>query len=102
MTNKIVAKKVYFTTFAILIALTFTTYGMAFVDLGRLNVVVALTIAFAKGMLVALFFMHLRYSEKVMWVVMLGALFWLGLLMLLTLNDYVTRVWLMYPNRAPL
>ena len=84
----------YLGVFVALLLLTLTTYGFAFIDLGSGNIVVALAIAIAKALLVALFFMHLRYSPKLIWVVTVGGVFWLGILLTLTLNDYLTRGWL--------
>jgi cytochrome c oxidase subunit 4 len=94
MTETIVSRKVYFSVFVALLLLTLTTYGAAFIDLGPGNVAVALAIAIGKAALVALFFMHLRYSPTLTWVVTGGGLFWLGILLTLTLGDYLTRGWL--------
>jgi cytochrome c oxidase subunit 4 len=79
--------------FAALIVLTGVTTTVAFFDLGLLNPVVALSIAIVKATLVVLFFMHLRYSSTLTWVVGGAALFWLGILFLLLLSDYATRGW---------
>jgi len=94
MKETIVSRKVYLGVFVALLILTLSTYGIAFVDLGPGNVAVALAIAIGKALLVALFFMHLRYSPKLTWVVTGGGLFWLGILLALTLSDYLTRGWL--------
>jgi cytochrome c oxidase subunit IV len=58
-----------------------------------MNAVVAVVIAFAKASLVALIFMHLRYSRRLMRVVAATGLFWLGILIALTMSDYLTRGW---------
>src|SRR5215813_12796249 len=94
MKETIVSRKLYSGVFGALLLLTLATYGIAFVDLGPGNVAIALTIAICKAGLVALFFMHLRYSPKLTWVVAGGGLFWLGILLTLILNDYLTRGWL--------
>ena len=60
----IVPVRVYLTVFALLLALTALTTGAAFVDLGAFNNVVALAIAACKATLVVLFFMHVRYSTR--------------------------------------
>ncbi len=78
---------------ATLLALTFATYRIALIDLGRWNIVAALTIAFCKATLVALFFMHLRYSPRRTQLVVLAGIFWLAIMMLLTMSDYLTRAW---------
>ena len=63
-------------------------------DLGPWNTVVALGIAFLKATLVALFFMHVKYSPRLTQVVVAGGLFWLVILIALTLSDFVSRGWL--------
>ena len=77
---------------ALLIATVVTTL-VAFVDLGNFSVVVALLIAVCKMLLVALFFMHVRYSNLLTKLVMVGGLLWLAILLLLTLTDFFTRGW---------
>jgi cytochrome c oxidase subunit 4 len=84
---------VYYTIFGILMLCTYLTVQIAFVDLGPLNIVAALTIAVFKATLVVLFFMHVRQSSRLTWAVALGGIFWLGLLLVLTLMDYWTRAW---------
>ena len=69
---------------------------IAFIDLGPLNTVVALTIAVFKATLVVLFFMHVKYSTRLTWVVVVGSVFWLGILLALTIGDYLTRHILTY------
>jgi caa(3)-type oxidase subunit IV len=68
-------------------------------DLGPFNVITALVIAVVKMLLVALFFMHMRYSTRLMRIVVAGGLLWLGILFLLTMADYVTRGWLGVPGK---
>jgi cytochrome c oxidase subunit 4 len=89
----------YYLVFAALIALTGLTTGVAFVDLGRFNAIVSLTIAVIKTLLVALYFMHLKYSGVLTKVVVGGGLFWLLILIGLTMQDYLTRGWLPYPGK---
>ena len=94
MAEEIVPPKTYLLVFAVLLVLTCITSVVAFIDLGPWNVVVALVIAIGKAALVALFFMHLRSSPKLLWIVVGGGLFWLGILITLTVSDYLTRGWL--------
>lgn len=94
MSVHIVSAKVYFAIFLSLMVLTAATVAAAFVDLGALNVLVALTIAIAKATLVALYFMHLRYSERLTWVMVAAGVTWLGLMIGLTLSDVLTRSWI--------
>jgi cytochrome c oxidase subunit IV len=96
MSEHIVPTRVYYTIFAILILCTYLTVQIAFFDLGPLNVVAALAIAVFKATLVVLFFMHVKYSTKLTWAVVLGSVFWLGILLALTMSDYLTRVWRTY------
>ena len=96
MASHILPKRVYYTIFAILMFCTYLTVQIAFLDLGAMNIVAALAIAVFKATLVVLFFMHVKYSPKLTWVVVIGAIFWLGILLSLTLGDYLTRAWRTY------
>jgi cytochrome c oxidase subunit IV len=91
MDNHILPTRVYYTIFGILMLCTYVTVQIAFFDLGALNVVAALIIAVFKAVLVVLFFMHVRYSTRLTWVVVIGAVFWLVILLALTSGDYLTR-----------
>jgi cytochrome c oxidase subunit IV len=93
MTHHIVPKRVYYVIFGILLLCTYLTVQIAFLDLGPLNTIAALGIAVFKATLVVLFFMHVRYSTKLTWAVVIGSVFWLGILLALTMADYLTRVW---------
>ena len=95
-TDHIVPTRVYYLIFAALMVGTAITVGVAFVDLGPFNAIVALTIAVLKATLVVLFFMHVRYSTRLTWAVVFGSIFWLGLLLALTFSDYLTRSWRTY------
>jgi cytochrome c oxidase subunit IV len=96
MSEHIVPKRVYYTIFGILMICTLITVEIAFLDLGALNVVAALAIAVFKATLVVLFFMHVKYSTRLTWAVVVGGIFWLGILLVLTLTDYLTRSWLTF------
>ena len=70
------------------------TVGAAFIDLGPFNIIVALTIATIKATLVVLFFMHVKYThEKLTPLVIVSAIFFLFLLLGLSMADYATRLW---------
>ena len=92
----IVPKRTYYIVYAILMVCTYLTVEIALVDLGALNTIAALSIAVFKALLVVLFFMHVRYSTRLTWLVIVGGLFWLGILLALTMGDYLTRGWLTY------
>lgn len=93
MPERIVTIKTYAMVLISLLVLTATTCAVSFIDMGKMNTVVALVIAFVKASLVALIFMHLRYSRRLMQVVAAAGLFWLGILIALTMSDFLTRGW---------
>jgi len=63
MSQPLVPQQLYYRVFVALLGLTLLTVGVAFLNLGPLNTIIALTIAVAKALFVLLFFMHLRYSS---------------------------------------
>jgi cytochrome c oxidase subunit IV len=95
-TSHVVPKRIYYIIFGILMLCTYLTVQIAFLDLGPLNIVAALAIAVFKATLVVLFFMHVKYSTRLTWAVVAGSIFWLGILLVLTMSDYLTRVWRTY------
>jgi cytochrome c oxidase subunit IV len=95
MSEHIVPIRVYVTIFLILLVGTGLTVLAAFRDFpGQLNTVVAMTIAITKATFVVLYFMHVRYSARLIWVILASAFFWMGILFALTLSDYWTRNWI--------
>ncbi|HZS44450.1 MAG TPA: cytochrome C oxidase subunit IV family protein [Blastocatellia bacterium] len=92
MSEPVITGRSYLTVLIMLLFFTLLTYEAAFIDLGRWNTPVAIAIAICKASLVILYFMHVRYSSWLTWVVIAGGLFWLGIMLTLTLTDYVTRV----------
>jgi cytochrome c oxidase subunit 4 len=94
MSAHIPSKKFYITIWATLICLTVLTAWVSNIELGRFNIVVALVIATCKMLLVALFFMGVKYiSDKMTMVVIVAGLFWLFILLALSMADYYTRSW---------
>jgi cytochrome c oxidase subunit 4 len=88
------SSKFYYAIWIALLCLTVITAAVSFVDLGPFNAVVALVIATFKALLVVLFFMHVKYtSEKLTKIVIVSAIFWLFLLLALSMADYATRLW---------
>jgi cytochrome c oxidase subunit 4 len=87
----IVPKRTYYSIYVILIVCTYATWQVAFFDLGVLNTVAAVTIALFKAVLIVLFFMHVKDSTRLTWLVVIGSVFWLGILLTLTFGDYLTR-----------
>ena len=95
MSEHIVPLKVYITVALALVVGTAVTVIAGKIDFpGPLNVIIALTIACVKATLVVLYFMHVRYSSKLIWLIFASALFWMGILFALTLSDYWTRSWI--------
>lgn len=93
MSEQITAKRTYFHVFLALVILAGATALFSKLDLGPFNVTVAMAIALAKAALVAAFFMHVRESRHLIWLVVFVALVWLSILLILTSADYVTRSW---------
>jgi cytochrome c oxidase subunit 4 len=96
MSESITPTRTYYSVFAALIALTLLTVGVSFLDLGRWHTMVGVLIGVVKASLVGLFFMHLLHSSKASWLAVLAGLFWVGILMVLTLTDYLSRPVLMF------
>src|SRR2546423_6815954 len=95
MSEHIVYPQVYITIFFVLLVGTILTAWVAFFNFpGPLNAVVALTIATIKASAVVLYFMHVRYSGRLIWLVIASALFWLVIMFALTISDYSSRNWL--------
>jgi cytochrome c oxidase subunit 4 len=95
-TDHILPVRTYYAIYTILLVCTYLTWQVAFFDLGVLNTVAALAIAAFKAALVVLFFMHVKYSPRLTWIVVIGGFFWLAILLALTLGDYLTRGWSTY------
>lgn len=85
----------YLGVFAVLIVGTVLTYYAATIDLDFIfagaNTLVALLIAFTKMTFVMLFFMHVRWSPKLIWLSAVGSFFWLAIMFAYTMQDYLTR-----------
>ncbi|PYU82324.1 MAG: oxidase [Acidobacteria bacterium] len=91
MSEHIVSPKIYLAIFTTLMAGTGITVWAAFQNFGKFNIVIALAIATIKATLVVLYFMHARYSPKRTQLVIVCSIFWLAIMLSLTLADYNTR-----------
>jgi cytochrome c oxidase subunit 4 len=91
------ATKIYYWVWLLLLLLLAITVGSAYIHLGALSIALNLAIAAAKALLITLFFMHLRDSDRLIWLVAGAGFFWLLMLFSLTLSDYLTRSWLPAP-----
>lgn len=93
MSGHVAPKSMYYAVFAALIVGTALTVAAAFVDMGALNNVVMLGIAITKTLLVILFFMHVRWSTRLTWLVVASGFVWLLILFGITMTDYLSRGW---------
>jgi cytochrome c oxidase subunit 4 len=100
--HHVVPLRIYYAVFATLMVLTGVTVGVAYIDLGPMNTVVALAIACFKALIVVLYFMHVKYSTRLVKLSIVAGLYWLGILMVLTLGDYLTRGWGTYGQQINL
>ena len=89
----IVPVRTYVIIFGLLMLGTYLTVQAAFLDLGAFNTPIAIAIAIAKATVVVLYFMHVKYSPRLTWVVVIGSVFWLAILLAMTFGDYATRAW---------
>ena len=97
--HHIVPKRIYFAVFLALIVLTWVTTYISTVDLGRWNIFVALAIAIFKASIVALFFMHVWYSTRLIKMIVMCSVFWLILMLFITMTDIWTRTLMGVPGR---
>lgn len=92
MSEHVVSPKIYVVILLALLLGTYLTVSAALRDFGPWNIVIALAIATTKAVLVVLFFMHAKYSPKRTQLVVVCAVFWLALLLFMTMSDYVSRI----------
>ena len=92
MTEHVVPKKIYVAIWAALLLMTLVTTLVAFVDLGRFNTVVALSVATFKASLVVLFFMGAKYAPQLTRVAIICGIFFLALLLAFSMVDYLSRL----------
>jgi len=92
MAPKVHSIKLYLAIYFILMALLILTVGFAFVDIGRYpNNLIAIAIACVKGVLIVLFFMHIKYERWITWCFAAAGAIWLCIMVTLTMSDYLTR-----------
>jgi cytochrome c oxidase subunit 4 len=91
MSQHVIPQKIYLLVFATLLCLTLITVDVAFYNFGWLNIYIAMAIATTKATVIVLYFMHVKYSPRLIWVFAIAGLFWLIILFALTLSDYFTR-----------
>ncbi len=81
----------YFKIWAALMILLFVTWAVATLNVGRFNILVAMSIAVVKMLMVILYFMHVRYGARLTWLFAAAGFFWLFIMFTLTMGDYLTR-----------
>jgi len=91
--------RTYITIFVMLLIFTGVTYWVALHDFGALNTPIALGVAIFKASLVVIYFMGVRYNTPLTKVVVVSGFFWLLIMFVLTMGDYVSRSWLGVPGR---
>lgn len=94
-----VSVRTYGIVFVALMVLLVLTVGVAQFHLGAFSVAVALTIAVIKAVLIILYFMHVRYSQRLIWLIAGVAFFWVLIMLGFTFSDYLTRPLLPIPGR---
>ena len=99
MSQHVIPQKIYLLVFATLLCLTLITVDVAFYNFGWLNMYIAMAIATTKATVIILYFMHVKYSPRLTWLVVAAAFAWLALMLGGTLSDYYAP--LMEPGRTP-
>ena len=91
--HHIVSPMMYLAIFGILMVGTLATVGFAYVPLGRFNAPLAIAIACTKAVFVVLFFMHVKYSSRLVKLTVASGFFTFLILVFMCLSDYVSRAW---------
>lgn len=91
--HHIVSPMMYLAIFGVLMIGTALTAGMAYVNVGILNAPIAIAIAVTKAVFVVLFFMHVKYSSRLVKLTVAAGFFTFLILVFMSLLDYVSRAW---------
>src|SRR3954449_13099389 len=83
----------YVMVFLALMVLLVITVVAAFINLGEANMIVAMTIAIIKAILVMLYFMHVKFASRLTKVFVAASFVWLSVMFILTWGDYISRPW---------
>ena len=89
--SHVVPQKIYLLVFATLLLMTLVTVDVAFYNFGWLNIYLALVIATFKAPIVVMYIMHVKFSPRLTWLFAIAGIFWMIILMVLMLSDYMTR-----------
>jgi cytochrome c oxidase subunit 4 len=93
MSEQVVNPKIYIWTCIALLVLLAVTWSIAYVNLGMFNLTATLAVSIAKAIVIALFFMHIKGSSRLLHLAAVAGVMWLLILISLTLSDYFTRGW---------
>jgi cytochrome c oxidase subunit 4 len=85
--------KIYWKNCIALMLLLGLTWSIGYVNLGQFNLIIGLTISITKALLVALVFMHIKWSSRLLRLAAIVGVIWLLILITFTLGDYFTRGW---------
>ena len=98
--DHVVSRTIYCAVFATLMVLTGVTVAIAYIDLGPINTIAAIAIACFKALIVVLYFMHVKFGTRLVKLTVIAGLYWMGILLTLTLSDYLTRGWGTYGQQV--
>lgn len=84
-------ERTYYVIFGLLLLLLVATVGATWIEAGDWNFAIAAGIASVKAVLILLFFMHVKDSKPLIWVIACASFFWLAILFGITFSDYLTR-----------
>lgn len=90
----VISARTNWVIYFLLMILLVLTIAVAYIDFGALGVPIAMSIATVKAVLILLYFMHVRYSNKLVWIFSAATLYWLFILLALSLNDFWARSWI--------
>jgi cytochrome c oxidase subunit 4 len=102
MSDHVSPVSLYITIFAALMILTGVTVAAAFLNLGQFNFTVALAVAGFKASLVIWYFMHVKYQSHLTKLTLATGLFFLAILLGMSLIDYVSRGPRFYATPQPI
>ena len=91
--HHVVSPRVYIVVFLCLLVFTGLTVGASYIEMGVFNPIAAIGIACIKMVLVILFFMHVKYTTKLTMLTVASGFFMFGVLISMTLADYISRAW---------
>jgi len=89
---------VYYKVFGGLMILLVATLGAAAVNLGPMNLPIAMAIAVGKAYIIVTYFMHLKWSTWLVRFFAGAAFFWLLIMFAITMSDYASRDWITVPK----